>query len=138
MQIIGQEELGVLRAEANIGLGNNAAAIADINVVRTKAGLLAPISNPYVPVGTQPLTLLDELLYEKRYSLVWENGDRWVDLRHYNKLTTLPKDRPGDLIVPYRRIPVNEGVPRTPPPWGCARATGLYPSAGRPAPSPHP
>jgi hypothetical protein len=69
--------------------------------------------------------LLDELLYEKRYSLVWENGDRWVDLRHYGKLATLPKDRTGDLIFPYLRIPVNECKPRTPAPWGCAAATGL-------------
>jgi hypothetical protein len=123
--IIRNEELILLRAEANVGLGNTAAAIADINVVRTKSGLLPPISNPYVPVGTQPPTLLDELLYEKRYSLVWENGDRWVDLRHYGKLATLPKDRTGDLIFPYLRIPVNECRPRTPAPWGCAAATGL-------------
>ncbi len=123
--IIRNEELILLRAEANIGLGNTAAGIADINVVRTRAGLLPPISNPYVAVGNQPPALLDEFLYEKRYSLVWENGDRWVDLRHYGKLATLPKDRPGDLIFPYLRIPVNECVPRTPPPWGCQAAAGF-------------
>jgi starch-binding outer membrane protein, SusD/RagB family len=123
--IIRNEELILLRAEANIGLGNSAAAIADINVVRTKAGLLPPISSPYVPVGNQPTTLLDELLYEKRYSLMWENGDRWVDLRHYGKLATLPKDRPGDLIFPRLQVPVNECVPRTPQPAGCQAVAGF-------------
>ena len=123
--IIRNEELILLRAEANIGLGNNSAAIADINVVRTKAGLLPPIADPYVPVGNQPPTLLDELLYEKRYSLVWENGDRWVDLRHYGKLASLPKDRPGDLIFPRLQIPLNECVPRAPQPSGCQAVSGL-------------
>jgi len=123
--IIRNEELILLRAEANIGLGNNSAAIADINVVRTKAGLLPPIADPYVPVGNQPPTLLDELLYEKRYSLVWENGDRWADLRHYGKLASLPKDRPGDLIFPRLQIPLNECVPRDPQPPGCQRVSGF-------------
>ena len=126
--IIRNEELVLLQAEAHIGLGtaaDNAAAIADINVVRTKAGLLPPISNPYVAVGNQPPTLLGELLYEKRYSLVWETGDRWVDLRHYGLLATLPKDRTGDLIFPYMQIPSNECVPRNPAPWGCQAVTGF-------------
>ena len=123
--IIRNEELILLRAEANIGLGNTSAAIADINVVRTRSGLLPPISDPYVAVGNEPPTLLDELLYEKRYSLMWENGDRWVDLRHYDKLATLPKDRPGDLIFPFLTLPANECVPRSPQPPGCQTPAGF-------------
>ncbi len=123
--IIRNEELILLRAEANIGLGNTSAAIADINVVRRESGLLPPISDPYVAVGNEPPTLLDELLYEKRYSLMWENGDRWVDLRHYGKLAPLPKDRPGDLIFPYLSIPTDECVPRSPQPPGCQTPAGF-------------
>jgi starch-binding outer membrane protein, SusD/RagB family len=35
--------------------------------------------------------VLTGILYEKRYSLLME-GDRWFDLRRYNKLNTLPLD----------------------------------------------
>lgn len=119
--VIKNEELILLRAEANLALGNTSAAIADINVVRAASGGLPPISDPYVPNAAlkQPPTLLDELLYEKRFSLMWENGDRWIDARRYNRLAQLPKDRPGDVVWPYLMIPVNECVPRNPKPPGC-------------------
>jgi hypothetical protein len=98
--IIRNEELILLRAEANLGLGNTSAAIADINLIRTRSGLLTAISDPYVPVGTQPATLLEELLYEKRYSLAYEFGHRWVDLSRYGMLLTLPRDDPSHRIWP--------------------------------------
>jgi starch-binding outer membrane protein, SusD/RagB family len=98
--IIRNEELILLRAEANLGLGNTSLAIQDINLIRVNSGLLPQISDPYVPVGTQPATLLDELLYEKRYSLVYEFGHRWVDLARYGKLLTLPRDQPTHRIWP--------------------------------------
>src|SRR5207253_10968378 len=41
--IIRNEELFLLRAEANMQLGNRAAALNDINFVRTTSGKLAPI-----------------------------------------------------------------------------------------------
>ncbi len=110
--IIRNEELILLRAEANIGLGTAAsisAAIRDINLIRVNSGSLAPISDPYVPAaGTnQPATLLDELLYEKRYSLVYEFGHRWVDLARYGKLLTLPRDQPTHRIWPS--LPFDSG-----------------------------
>ena len=115
------EELILLRAEANLGLGNTSAAIGDINFIRVSAGGLPPISDPYVPAVGQAPTLLDELLYEKRYSLFWE-GHRWIDLRRYGKLGTLPKTFPNHIIRPYFVLPDDECVIRnrpsvcTPPP----------------------
>jgi hypothetical protein len=97
--IIRNEELILLRAEANLGLGNTSLAIRDINLIRVNSGLLPQIGDPYVATAAQP-TLLDELLYEKRYSLLYEFGHRWVDLTRYNKLLTLPRDQPTHRIWP--------------------------------------
>jgi hypothetical protein len=91
--IIRNEELILLRAEANIGLGNYSAAEADLNIVRSEAGL-APYS------GTDANNALDRLLYEKRYSLFLE-GHRLIDMRHYGRLDQLPLDRAGDAIVTF-------------------------------------
>jgi len=100
--IIRNEELILLRAEANIGLGNFGPAEADMNVVRTAAGLVAY-------AGTTAGNALDRLLYEKRYSLFGE-GHRWVDMRRYGRLDQLPIDRParGDQRIAHMEIPEDE------------------------------
>ncbi len=102
--IIRNEELILLRAEANIGLNNLGAAQADIDVVRAAAGLAS--------VGVLPdqATALTKLLYEKQYSLFCE-GYRWIDLRHYGKLGTLPLDRSGDAIPAKMPKPETEPNP---------------------------
>ena len=122
--IIRDEELILLRAQANLALGNVGLATADINFIRVNSGGLAPIANPYVPTANQP-TLLDELLYEKAYSLFWELGTRWIDARQYGKLAGLPHSNPGDLVFPYISIPINECDQRSPAPAGCAVPAGL-------------
>ncbi len=102
LAIIRNEELLLLRAEANIGLGNLADAETDINVVRAAAGL-----------GTVDVTsmsagdALNQLLHEKRYSLFME-GHRWVDMRHYGKLGDLPIDRSGDVVIEQMPKPESE------------------------------
>ena len=68
---------------------------------------------------------LHELLYQKRYSLMFENGDRWVDLRRYGLLLELPLDRPGDVIYTRFRIPVSECQAHTTPPAGCTVGPSL-------------
>ena len=88
--IIRNEELILIRAEANIGKGgvaDLAAAVADLNVVRIKSGKL----QAYAGAVTQA-ALLDELLYNRRYSLAFEGGHRWIDLRRYGRLATLPTE----------------------------------------------
>ena len=135
--VMKNEQLLLMRAEANIGLGNNSAAIADINLVRAVSGGLPPISDPYVPnaalkqpgvCGTAacaaaaiPSTaLLEELLYEKRYSLMYENGDRWLDARKYGRIQDLERDRKGDIAWKYLMIPINECIQRgSNQPAGC-------------------
>jgi hypothetical protein len=86
--VIRNEELILLRAEAKLGTGDKAGAIADLNIVRVNSGGLAP--STLTPASTTDDILLG-ILYEKRYSLMME-GDRWVDHRRYGKLALLPLD----------------------------------------------
>ena len=79
--IIRNEELILLRAEVDIGSGGN--GLTQIDLVRTAHGLAGAASGG-----------LDQLLYEKRYSLLFE-GQRLQDMRHYDKLDELPLDRTG-------------------------------------------
>ena len=59
-----------------------AAATADINDVRTNYGLAA------LPATANKQTLIDEVLYEKRYSLLFEGPQRFDDLREYGRLNS--------------------------------------------------
>ena len=142
--VMKNEQLLLMRAEANIGLGNSSAAIADINLVRAASGGLPPISDPYVPNAAlkQPgvcstaactaaaipsTALLEELLYEKRYSLMYENGDRWVDARKYGRIQDLERDREGDINWTYLMIPVNECIQRgANQPSGCTTTPPFF------------
>ncbi len=85
--IIRNEELLLIRAEAHIGQNNLSLAEADINQVRAWAGL-----------GQVTLTsanAIDQLLHERQYSLFME-GHRWIDVRRYGRLLTLPRDMIGE------------------------------------------
>lgn len=116
--IIRNEELILLRAEANLGLNNITAALTDLNFIRTTSGGLPTYSGPQTPAA-----VLDALLYEKRYSLLFE-GHRWIDLRHYNKLSSLPKDLPAHKIFSKFPLPRAECIIRVTPPAGCALEPG--------------
>jgi starch-binding outer membrane protein, SusD/RagB family len=92
--IIRNEELLLIYAEAKAQLGgaaNLADAITAINKIRAAAGLL-----PYAGAVTQP-AVIDEMLKQRRYSLYGE-GHRWIDMRRYGRLGTLPLDRAGDDV----------------------------------------
>ncbi len=85
--IIRNEELILLRAEAQLGLNQTQLAADDINFIRVESGGL----NEIVGLGLQsPDAILDELLYNKRYSLLFEGGHRWLDMRRYGRLDELP------------------------------------------------
>ena len=101
--IIRNEELILLRAEANIGLGNFSTAEADMNIVRNAAGLSDL-------TGTDVGNGVDRLLHERRYSLFIE-GHRWVDMRRYGRLNQLPLDRTGDVVVESQPVPLDELPP---------------------------
>jgi len=83
--IIRNEEVVLLRAEANIGLNDFASALTDINFVRTNAGSLPALGS----LGTKDQAIT-ELLYNRRYSLLWEQGATWVDARRYGRIVLGP------------------------------------------------
>ena len=95
------EELILMYAEANIG-SDNAEAVAAINVIRNAAGI-----GDYSG-GTDDASLVDEVLYQRRYSLFGE-GHRWIDLRRYDRLDEIPLDRDGDKVHTQFPRPANEG-----------------------------
>lgn len=107
MAIIRNEELILLRAEANIGLGDLVSARDDINFVRVNSGGLTPIATPATAADA-----ITAVLYEKRYSLLWE-GSRWVDVRRYGRLNTLPLDLPSHFRIKVQPVPQAECLYRS-------------------------
>lgn len=99
--IIRNEELILLYAEVQAQLNQPTLAVNAINTVRTAAGV-----GNYTGAQTTD-ALITEVLRQRRYSLFGE-GHRWIDLRRYNLLSTLPKDRPGDDVWEQFPIPANE------------------------------
>jgi hypothetical protein len=90
--IIRNEELILLRAEASWAMGDLAAAKMDLDLIRSVSGGLGPI-----PVGPSAAEIEDELLYNRRYSLLFEGGHRWIDLRRFDRIDELPLDLPGHV-----------------------------------------
>lgn len=118
--LIKNEELILLRAEANLGLGNKQLALDDINLIRQHAGGLQPSTLTAASTTAQIVT---ELLYNRLFSLLWEQGTRWVDARKYNRIDQLPIDRAGDVVHPQMLVPAAEcDARRLPVP--CAPTTG--------------
>ncbi|HZS57932.1 MAG TPA: hypothetical protein VFA43_01590 [Gemmatimonadaceae bacterium] len=79
MPIIRNEELHLIEAQIQLGLGNIQGAVNSINSVRQQVGGLTPISN------TQTyFTLRNQILHELRASTMGEpNGDRVHAIRDY-------------------------------------------------------
>jgi hypothetical protein len=105
VSIIRNEELLLMRAEANIQLGNLGAAQADINLVRDVSGGLEPVT-------LTSANAIDQLLYERQFSLWWENAHRWKDMRRYNRLNELPVDKAGHGVASFYPIPQEETTAR--------------------------
>ncbi len=99
--IIRNEELILIYAEANIQLNTLPAAVNAINIIRNGHGL------PNYSGAVTQAALITEMLNQRRFSLFFE-GHRWVDLRRYNLLSTLPIDRPGDDVWTLFPLPVTE------------------------------
>ena len=102
--IIRNEELILIYAEAKIQKGDAASldeAVVALNIIRKAANLA-----DYSGAKTQA-ALIDEMLKQRRYSLFGE-GHRWVDMRRYDRLNTLPIDRPDDDVWVKFPRPANE------------------------------
>lgn len=122
------EELILLRAEANLGAGNVDAALTDINFIRQNAGGLAPIALADWQ-GRTSIQQVQELLYNKRFSLPWEYGHSWIDHMHWGRLLDLKNHAPGPphnhnffVGAPY---PAEECEAQPTMPAACTTVTGL-------------
>ena len=110
--IIRNEELMLIRAEANIFTNNFATALQDINNIRSVSGGLGATAFATQAAG------LTALLYERRYSLLFE-GQRWVDHRRFGLLNLLPIDQAGQFVAKVMPIPQAECDARVTKPNGC-------------------
>jgi hypothetical protein len=100
--IIREEELILLWAEAQAQNGNPTESIRAIDAIRAAHDL------PAYSGGSSTDELIDEMLYQRAYSLFGE-GHRWVDMRRYDRLDQLPIDRVDDDVwLEYPR-PLTEG-----------------------------
>jgi hypothetical protein len=114
---IRNEELILSRAEARWFTGDKAGAMADLNFVRTNSGGLAPIT----VTPASDAAFVTALLYERRYSLMYEGGWRWMDLRRFNLLSTLDNyPRAGDKSFTFWPVPFSECLAR----GGAGQASG--------------
>lgn len=102
---IKNEELILLRAEIRWFTNDKVGAISDINLIRQHAGGLPPST---LTVASSDAAFIAELLYNRTYSLLWEQGTRWIDARRYDLLGALPIDRAGDVVHPQMLIPASE------------------------------
>ena len=74
-------EMYLIRAEARAKTNKLVDALADINVIRKRAGVLDA-------VAVTEAGLLDAIEKERRIELAFE-GHRWFDIRRYNKLSSI-------------------------------------------------
>ncbi len=100
--IIRNEELVLLDAEAQWFAGSKVTALSDINQVRVNAGKLAPTT---LTIASTDAAFITELLYNRRYSLLWEQGTRWVDARRFGRLSTIPLQVSGGSVPVVMPIP---------------------------------
>lgn len=78
----------LIRAEANARLNNLTDAIADINAIRTRAGL----GNTTAVTQAEVLLAIEQ---ERRVELCFEYGHRWLDLKRTNRADAVLKTKTG-------------------------------------------
>lgn len=101
IDIMRNEELILLFAEASILAGNLGDAENAINVVRNAASL------PNYAGALTADALTTEMLTQRRYSL-WCENHRMYDVRRYGLSNTLPVDRAGDQVFSALPVPLAE------------------------------
>lgn len=113
--IIRNEELILLRAEARYFTNDQVGALNDINLIRTGSGGLAT-RGPFL----NQADFVAELLKQRRYSLLFEGGHRWIDARRFGLLGTLPRALPSHTVPSRWPFPEAECLARVPAPTqGC-------------------
>lgn len=113
-------EMYLIRAEAaaNGAAGGAAAAISDLNVIRTRAGLTA------LPASLTDGQVMAAIAQERRVELFAEWGHRWLDLKRTGKahdvLSAMPAKQPweGDYQllypIPDKEIQINPRLQQNP------------------------
>ena len=56
--------------------------------MRVNSGGLTP--DPTLTVNSTDAAFIGALLYEREFSLLWEQGTTWIDARRFNLLSTIP------------------------------------------------
>jgi starch-binding outer membrane protein, SusD/RagB family len=97
---IRNEELILIYAEAQLFSNNTTEAVRAINIVRNTWGV-----GNYDAAGKSQDDILEEILFQRRYSLWNEGGHRWIDLRRTGKLDAAHVDLrdQGHLILQVAR-----------------------------------
>ncbi len=108
IRIIRNEELILLRAEARWFANDKPGAIADIDLIRTTSGGLAAST---LTVASTNQQFIDELLLQRRYSLLFE-GHRWIDHRRFSRLNLLPLDETNHFVAKVQPVPQAECLVR--------------------------
>jgi hypothetical protein len=85
MKILSNKELILMKAEVLWGQGDYPGALALSNIVRVNDGGLTAKTIGDLGSDVQG-NLLNEILKQKRYSLLWESADHWIDSRLFGKL----------------------------------------------------
>lgn len=75
----------LIRAEARARQGNVSDAVADLNIIRTRARAIPTITVPNplpdLPITLSPSQTVDAVIQERRVELFTEWGHRWLDLK---------------------------------------------------------
>jgi hypothetical protein len=74
----------LIRAEASAELGNGSAALADLNLIRARAGLAPSTADP-----SNQTAVLNAILHERQVELFAEWGNRWFDLKRTGMAATV-------------------------------------------------
>lgn len=105
----------LIRAEARVQQGKVVEAIADLNVIRNRAGLLNT-------TATNQISVLSAIQQERRVELFAEWGNRWFDLKRYGLATTILAPLKGSnwqetdilLPIPFTEIQINTSLVQNP------------------------
>ena len=115
---IRNEELILLRAEANLALGNDAQALQDVNLIRTTSGNLDAINGAAWTAMSDDEQLM-EIMYNKFMSLILENGSQYLDYIQYGISDRLPRAKDADtgedlghVVYPRFPYPTQECITR--------------------------
>jgi hypothetical protein len=105
----------LMRAEARIHQDNLEGALADLNIIRTRAGLL-----PYE--STDIVEIKSAILQEKRIEFFSELGHRWFDLKRTGEINSVLALEKGELWqftdavypIPFNEIQFNPNLIQNP------------------------